>query len=100
MTLVRVCIAEEHMEAHMRDLVRRRPVLVTAIIDFQLPDHPLLIQEYIRQEYDFHPYYPELRSFLRFWDATMQGKRQLVRFVAQSLDDARFRHVDSIHTLN
>jgi uncharacterized protein Usg len=48
--------------------------LTTAEILYRLPDHPSLIQSYIWQDYDVHPRFPKLKSFLEFWSAKLEGK--------------------------
>lgn len=48
--------------------------LTTAEILYRLPDHPSLIQSYIWQEYDLHPRFPRLKSFLDFWTANLEGQ--------------------------
>lgn len=48
--------------------------LTTAEIMYRMPDHPALIQSYIWQEYDLHPRFPKLKSFLDFWTANIEGK--------------------------
>lgn len=48
--------------------------LTTAEIIYRLPDHPALIQSYIWQDYDLHPRFPKLKSFLDFWTANLEGK--------------------------
>jgi len=48
--------------------------LTTAEILYRLPDHPSLIQSYVWQDYDEHPRFPKLRSFLDFWSAKLEGK--------------------------
>ena len=47
--------------------------LTTANILYRLPDHPALLQNYIWQDYDLHPHFPELRKFLDFWTAKLEG---------------------------
>jgi uncharacterized protein Usg len=47
--------------------------LTTANILYRLPDHPVIIQSYIWQEYDLHPEFPELRKFLDFWVQKLEG---------------------------
>lgn len=47
--------------------------LTTAEILYRLPDHPALIQSYIWQDYDLHPRFPKLKSFLDFWLAKLEG---------------------------
>ena len=48
--------------------------LTTAEIIYRMPDHPALIQSYIWQEYDLHPRFPKLKSFLEFWSRNLEGK--------------------------
>ena len=48
--------------------------LTTAEILYRLPDHPSLLQSFIWQEYDLHPRFPRLKSFLDFWSANLEGK--------------------------
>jgi uncharacterized protein Usg len=48
--------------------------LTTAKILYRLPDHPVILQTYIWQDYDLHPRFPELRKFLDFWAARLDGK--------------------------
>jgi uncharacterized protein Usg len=48
--------------------------LTTAEILYRLPDHPSLLQSYIWQEYDVHPRFPRLRSFLDFWACNLEGQ--------------------------
>jgi uncharacterized protein Usg len=65
--------------------------LTTAEIIYHLPDHPLLLQTYIWQEYDFPPKYPELQSFLAFWEKNIEGRIHKVRvMVADSLRSHSF----------
>lgn len=70
-------------EQHMPDsgLVRRLQGwrLVTAEITYRLPDHPSLLQEFIRQELDLLPELPELRKFLEFWKTNIEGPIHSVR---------------------
>lgn len=48
--------------------------LTTAEILYHLPDHPVLLQSYIWQDYDLHPRFPKLTGFLQFWKARLDGK--------------------------
>jgi len=48
--------------------------LTTAEILYRLPDHPVLLQSYIWQDYDLHPRFPKLKGFLDFWTAKLDGK--------------------------
>ena len=44
--------------------------LTTANILYRRPDHPWLLQTYVWQNYDLWPDFPELHSFLEFWQKT------------------------------
>jgi uncharacterized protein Usg len=48
--------------------------LTTAEILYRLPDHPSLLQSFVWQEYDIHPRFPRLKSFLDFWMQNLEGK--------------------------
>jgi uncharacterized protein Usg len=48
--------------------------LTTAEILYRLPDHPSLLQTFVWQEYDIHPRFPRLKSFLDFWIQNLEGK--------------------------
>jgi uncharacterized protein Usg len=48
--------------------------LTTAEILYRLPDHPSLLQSFIWQDYDVHPRFPRLKSFLDFWTVNLEGK--------------------------
>jgi uncharacterized protein Usg len=47
--------------------------LTTAKILYRLPDHPVLLQTYIWQEYDLFPEFPTLQKFLDFWRRQLEG---------------------------
>jgi uncharacterized protein Usg len=67
--------------------------LTTAEIVYHLPDHPKLLQQYLWQEYDLAPHFPELRRFLNFWEKKLDGKLHSVRVASKKLitaDDLRF----------
>jgi len=53
--------------------------LTTAEIVYRMPDHPALLQSYLWQEYDLFPLFPELRKFLDFWTARLDGAVHSVR---------------------
>jgi uncharacterized protein Usg len=48
--------------------------LATAEILYRLPDHPVLLQSYIWQEFDLAPRFPILMGFLKFWEDNLDGK--------------------------
>jgi uncharacterized protein Usg len=47
--------------------------LTTAEILYRMPDHRTLLQTFIWQDFDLHPRFPKLRSFLDFWEANLDG---------------------------
>jgi uncharacterized protein Usg len=59
--------------------------LTTAEILYRLPDHPSLLQSYIWQDYDMHPRFPRLRTFLDFWANNLDGKLFRVRVAHKKL---------------
>ncbi|MDF2114704.1 usg protein [Roseiarcaceae bacterium H3SJ34-1] len=59
--------------------------LTTAKILYRLPDHPIILQTYIWQDYDLHPRFPELQKFLDFWTAKLDGKLHSVTVAHCSL---------------
>lgn len=54
-------------------------VLTTAEILYFFPDYPDLLQQYIWQEYDHAPVFPELHKFISFWNHNLDGKLHSVR---------------------
>jgi uncharacterized protein Usg len=71
--------------------------LTTAEIHYRMPDHPLLLQLYIWQEYDVAPLFPSLQRFLDYWRSELEGALHSVR-VAHSrlIKPAEWRAVDGI----
>jgi len=59
--------------------------LTTAEILYRMPDHPVLLQSYVWQEYDLAPKFPALQKFLDFWEAKLDGKLHSVRVVSAQL---------------
>jgi uncharacterized protein Usg len=59
--------------------------LTTAEILYRLPDHPSLLQSYIWQDYDVHPRFPRLKTFLSFWARNLDGKLYRVRVAHKKL---------------
>jgi uncharacterized protein Usg len=67
--------------------------LTTAEILYRMPDHPLVLQTYIWQDYDLHPRFPRLSAFLDFWMRNLDGPLHQVRIAHQALirpSDFRF----------
>jgi len=69
--------------------------LTTAEILYRLPDHPLLLQSFVWQEYDVHPRFPRLRHFLLFWSRNLDGKLHSVTVAHKRLiTPAELRLID------
>jgi len=47
--------------------------LTTAEIIYHMPDHPIVLQSFIWQEYDLPPDFPKLLHFLEFWSQSLDG---------------------------
>ena len=47
--------------------------LTTAEILYRMPDHPVMLQTYIWQDYDLWPEFPVLKKFLSFWEEKIEG---------------------------
>ncbi len=75
--------------------------LTTAAILYHLPDHPLLLEEFIWQHDDIAPRFPVLNKFLRFWQVSIEGKLHSVRVASRGLvSDAELRLVNGDFMLN
>ncbi len=59
--------------------------LITAKILYHMPDHIHLLQEFIWQNYDIAPKYPELHNFLHFWTREIDGKLHSVYVARQKI---------------
>lgn len=64
-----------------RDFIRQLAgySLTTAEITYRLPDHPDLLQMYVWQDYDLHPRFPRLSTFLEYWRQNIEGPLHQVR---------------------
>ncbi len=71
--------------------------LTTAQIYYHLPDYPAFLQEFIWQDYDLAPKFPQLRGFLGFWIREIEGKLHSVYVAHQKIitpGDACFADID------
>ena len=70
-----------------RDFVRQLEGydLTTAGILYRMPDHPSILQEYVWQDYDLAPKFPELNRFLSFWQAKLDGALYSVKVAHHAL---------------
>lgn len=72
--------------------------LTTAKILYHMPDHMHLLQEFIWQEYDLAPKFPQLHKFLDFWTKEIEGKLHSVYVAKKALitpGDCRFPEWES-----
>ena len=70
--------------------------LTTAHIFYHMPDHPKLLQEYIWQDLDIAPKFPQLRKFLDFWENNLDGKLHSIKVAhCQLIKPAAFRAVNN-----
>jgi uncharacterized protein Usg len=75
--------------------------LTTASILYHMPDHPGILQNYIWQQHDLHPYFPELRKFLDFWSRELEGLLHSVTVAhARLIKPAEFKAIGSEFRLN
>lgn len=47
--------------------------ITTAQILYRMPDYHSVFQEFIWQQYDLFPDFPELKKFLAFWEEKIEG---------------------------
>lgn len=72
--------------------------LTTAQIVYHMPDHAHLLQEFIWQQYDIAPKFPQLHKFLDFWTKEIEGKLHSVYVAKKELitpGDYRFAEWES-----
>lgn len=71
----------------MADLTRQMSDyrLTTAKIVYHMPDYEELLQEFIWQDYDLSPQFPELKNFLGFWEKEIEGRIHSVYVASQEL---------------
>ncbi|MFN3892825.1 MAG: usg protein [Beijerinckiaceae bacterium] len=75
--------------------------LTTANILYRMPDHPAILQNYIWQDYDLHPHFPELRRFLDFWTRKLEGPlHSIVVAHAKLIKPAEMKMVGEEYRLN
>jgi uncharacterized protein Usg len=75
--------------------------LTTANILYRMPDHPGILQNYIWQQHDLHPNFPELRKFLNFWARELDGLLHSVTVAhARLIKPAEFKAIGTEFRLN
>lgn len=75
--------------------------LTTAEITYHLPDYPNLLQNFIWQNLDVAPDFPQLKRFLDFWQGNLDGKlHSVVVSAATLIRPAELRFADGAFSLN
>lgn len=75
--------------------------LTTANILYRLPDYNSILQEFIWQDYDRAPNFPELNKFLSFWRLKIEGALYRVTVAHTTLiGPADLRAIDGEFRLN
>lgn len=75
--------------------------LTTAEILYHMPDHPSLLQSYTWQNLDLAPRFPELKKFLDFWEANLDGKLHSVKVATNRIiRPSEFRHAQHYVTMH
>jgi uncharacterized protein Usg len=59
--------------------------LTAAQIIYHLPDHQAVLQEFLWQQYDLFPAFPNLEKFLTFWEQKLDGPLHSVTVAHQRL---------------
>lgn len=74
--------------------------LTTAQIFYHLPDYEEILQEFIWQDYDLAPQFPQLSKFLEFWTREIDGRLHSV-FVAKReiITTSDYRNAEWMGTL-
>lgn len=67
------------------ELMLRGYGLTTAKILYHYPDHPLLLQTFVWQDYDLAPRFPALFKFLDFWKEKLEGPLHSVAYTHRQL---------------
>ena len=66
-----------------------------------LPDYPAILQQYVWQDYDKAPIFPELNRFLLFWQTTLDGPLYRVTVCHRALiGPAELKPIDGEFRLN
>lgn len=75
--------------------------LTTVEIHYRPPDYPSLLQLYVWQEYDLAPKFPELKRFIEYWKAEIEGPLHSVRVAHHRLlNPGEWKRVDRIVSLH
>ena len=86
----------------MADLTRQLGEyrLTTAQIYYHMPDYDKILPEFIWQQYDIAPKFPELLKFLRFWEHKIEGRLHSIYVADQELiTTSDYRHAEWLGTV-
>ncbi len=75
-------------------------ILTTAEILYYFPDYPALLQQYIWQDYDEAPEFPNLRKFIHYWNFNLDGKVHSVRITRAGIivpGDIKIPGIETTH---
>lgn len=78
-------------------LIVKKVQLVTTEIVYKMPDHPTILQVFLKQFEDHAPVFPEVLKFLDFWNKNIDGKIFSVRLMAQT---NKYRHAQGVWVLD
>lgn len=59
--------------------------LTTAEFLYRMPDHQLILQKFIWQEFDLAPDFPRLYKFIDFWKTKLDGPLHSISFTHRKL---------------
>jgi len=75
--------------------------LTTIEIHYYMPDHPMLLQQFVLQQYDIAPRFPVLRDFLDYWRREIEAALHSVRIAHSHLiGPSEWRAVDGVISIN
>ena len=75
--------------------------LSTVHIHYFMPDHPSLLQQFVLQQYDRAPRFPELKRFLDFWTRDIDGVLHSVKVAHKHLiGPAEWQAVDGVISIH
>ncbi len=75
--------------------------LTTANILYHMPDYPELLQEFIWQQLDLVPDFPELKRFLDYWERRLDGKLHSVEVAAaEVITPGKMRGADGLFSIH
>ncbi len=71
--------------------------LSTVRIHYFMPDHPSLLQQFVLQQYDLAPRFPELDRFLDYWRREIEAVLHSVQIAHSNLiGPTEWRAVDGV----